>query len=72
MVTTTDFPFATLAARGAAVSNPGHLLKEPPNFDQPHDRNARMPVTTGATHDRVDDREHRIHCRLTSEVFGFL
>ncbi len=33
MVTTTDFPFATLAAWGAAVANPGHLLKQPPNFD---------------------------------------
>ncbi len=45
MVTTTDFPFATLAAWGAAVANPGHLLKQPPNFDQPHDLNARMPFT---------------------------
>ena len=37
---TTDFYFPTLAAWGAAVANHGALLSVPPNFDQPHDRNA--------------------------------
>ncbi len=37
---TTDFYFPTMAAWGAAVANHGHLLTAPPNFDQPHDRNA--------------------------------
>jgi hypothetical protein len=37
---TTDFYFPTLAAWGAQVANHGHLLASPPNFDQPHDRNA--------------------------------
>ena len=37
---TTDFYFPTMAAWGAAVANHGNLLAAPPNFDQPHDRNA--------------------------------
>jgi Phosphoesterase family len=37
---TTDFYFPTMAAWGAAVANHGGLLSAPPNFDQPHDRNA--------------------------------
>jgi hypothetical protein len=37
---TTDFYFPSLAEWGAAVANQGKLLVAPPNFDQPHDRNA--------------------------------
>ena len=44
---TTDFYFPTLAAWGAAVANHGALLAAPPNFDQPHDRNAWVHFAMG-------------------------
>ena len=44
---TTDFYFASLAAWGAAVANDGDLLAAPPNFDQPHDRNAWVHYAMG-------------------------
>jgi hypothetical protein len=45
---TTDFYFPTLAAWGAAVAQPvGGLLTAPPNFDQPHDRNAWVHYAMG-------------------------
>ena len=45
---TTDFYFPTLAAWGAAVAQPGGgLLAAPPNFDQPHDRNAWVHYAMG-------------------------
>jgi phospholipase C len=44
---TTDFYFASLAAWGAAVKNDGGLLSAPPNFDQPHDRNAWVHYAMG-------------------------
>jgi hypothetical protein len=45
---TTDFYFPTLAAWGAAVAQPvGGLLTAPPNFDQPHDRNAWVHYAIG-------------------------
>lgn len=44
---TTDFYFASLAAWGAAVKNGGGLLGAPPNFDQPHDRNAWVHYAMG-------------------------
>jgi hypothetical protein len=44
---TTDFYFASLAAWGAAVKNDGALLAQPPNFDQPHDRNAWVHYKMG-------------------------
>ena len=44
---TTDFYFPTLAAWGAAVANHGDLLAAPPNFDQPHDRNAWVHFAMG-------------------------
>jgi Phosphoesterase family len=44
---TTDFYFPTLAAWGAAVANHGGLLAAPPNFDQPHDRNAWVHYRMG-------------------------
>lgn len=44
---TTDFYFPTMAAWGAAVANRGHLLEAPPNFDQPHDRNAWVHYAMG-------------------------
>ena len=44
---TTDFYFPTMAAWGAAVANRGHLLAAPPNFDQPHDRNAWVHYAMG-------------------------
>ncbi|MFD6699492.1 MULTISPECIES: alkaline phosphatase family protein [unclassified Microbacterium] len=44
---TTDFYFPTLAAWGAAVANHGNLLAAPPNFDQPHDRNAWVHFAMG-------------------------
>ena len=44
---TTDFYFPTLAAWGAAVANHGALLSTPPNFDQPHDRNAWVHYAMG-------------------------
>jgi phospholipase C len=37
---TTDFYFPTLSRWGAVVRNGGNLLSAPPDFDQPHDRNA--------------------------------
>ena len=44
---TTDFYFPTMAAWGAAVENHGSLLTAPPNFDQPHDRNAWVHYSMG-------------------------
>lgn len=44
---TTDFYFPTMAKWGAAVANNGNLLAEPPNFDQPHDRNAWVHYAMG-------------------------
>ncbi|MDQ4212739.1 alkaline phosphatase family protein [Microbacterium sp. ASV81] len=44
---TTDFYFPTMAAWGAAVANHGSLLAAPPNFDQPHDRNAWVHFAMG-------------------------
>jgi hypothetical protein len=44
---TTDFYFPTMAAWGAAVANHGQLLEAPPNFDQPHDRNAWVHYAMG-------------------------
>lgn len=44
---TTDFYFAGLAAWGAAVANNGNLLVAPPNYDQPHDRNAWVHYALG-------------------------
>jgi hypothetical protein len=37
---TTDFYFPSLAAWGADVRPAGALLTAPPDFDQPHDRDA--------------------------------
>ncbi len=44
---TTDFYFPTMAAWGAVVANHGNLLAAPPNFDQPHDRNAWVHYSMG-------------------------
>ena len=44
---TTDFYFASMAAWGAAVADNGNLLQSPPNFDQPHDRNAWVHHSMG-------------------------
>lgn len=44
---TTDFYFPTMRAWGADVANNGALLSEPPNFDQPHDRNAWVHYRMG-------------------------
>jgi hypothetical protein len=44
---TPDFYFPTLAAWGAAVHNGGKLLEAPPDFDQPHDRNAWVHYRMG-------------------------
>lgn len=44
---TTDFYFPTMAAWGAVVANHGNLLSAPPNFDQPHDRNAWVHFAMG-------------------------
>jgi hypothetical protein len=44
---TTDFYFAALAAWGAAVATRSHLLTTPPNYDQPHDRNAWVHTRIG-------------------------
>lgn len=44
---TTDFYFASMAAWGAAVADNGPLLDSPPNFDQPHDRNAWVHHSMG-------------------------
>lgn len=44
---TTDFYFPTLAAWGADVQANGPLLAAPPDFDQPHDRNAWVHYKVG-------------------------
>ncbi|GAA4353024.1 alkaline phosphatase family protein [Microbacterium rhizosphaerae] len=44
---TPDFYFPTMSAWGAAVANSGNLLTAPPNFDQPHDRNAWVHYAMG-------------------------
>ena len=44
---TTDFYFPTLAPWGAAVADERALLAAPPNFDQPHDRNAWVHYAMG-------------------------
>jgi hypothetical protein len=44
---TTDFYFASMAAWGAAVADHGPLLRSPPDFDQPHDRNAWVHYSMG-------------------------
>jgi hypothetical protein len=44
---TTDFYFPTLAAWGADVQHGGALLAAPPDFDQPHDRNAWVHYRMG-------------------------
>jgi hypothetical protein len=44
---TTDFYFPTMDAWGAAVANHGKLLAAPPNFDQPHDRDAWVHFSMG-------------------------
>ena len=44
---TTDFYFSAMAAWGAAVSTHGPLLSSPPDFDQPHDRNAWVHYSMG-------------------------
>ncbi|MGO4102594.1 alkaline phosphatase family protein [Leifsonia sp. YAF41] len=44
---TTDFYFPTMAAWGADVADHGNLLAMPPNFDQPHDRNAWVHYAMG-------------------------
>ncbi|WP_028048355.1 alkaline phosphatase family protein [Cellulomonas sp. URHD0024] len=44
---TTDFYFPTMSAWGAAVANGGALLTQPPDFDQPHDRNAWVHYRMG-------------------------
>ena len=44
---TTDFYFPSLAEWGASVANHGNLLSAPPNFDQPHDRNAWVHYAMG-------------------------
>jgi phospholipase C len=44
---TTDFYFPTLAKWGAAVHQGTKLLSAPPDFDQPHDRNAWVHAKMG-------------------------
>jgi hypothetical protein len=44
---TTDFYFPSLAAWGADVRQNGPLLAAPPEFDQPHDRNAWVHARMG-------------------------
>jgi hypothetical protein len=44
---TTDFYFAAMRQWGAAVADHGHLLPAPPNYDQPHDRNAWVHYAGG-------------------------
>ena len=44
---TTDFYFPSLAKWGAVVADHGNLLSAPPNFDQPHDRNAWVHFSMG-------------------------
>jgi hypothetical protein len=55
---TTDFYFPTMGAWGAAVANSGKLLTQPPNFDQPHDRDAWVHYRMGdypAVVDQIDN-----------------
>jgi hypothetical protein len=44
---TTDFYFPSLAAWGADVAHGGKLLEVPPDFDQPHDRDAWVHYRMG-------------------------
>jgi hypothetical protein len=44
---TTDFYFPSLALWGADIANAGNLLTSPPEFDQPHDRNAWVHYRMG-------------------------
>ncbi len=44
---TPDFYFPTLAAWGAEIQKHGSLLAAPPDFDQPHDRNAWVHFKMG-------------------------
>ena len=44
---TTDVYFPSLAAWGAVVADAAGLLAAPPNFDQPHDRNAWVHYAIG-------------------------
>jgi hypothetical protein len=44
---TTDFYFPSLADWGAVVADNGAPLEAPPNFDQPHDRNAWVHYSMG-------------------------
>jgi phospholipase C len=44
---TTDFYFASMAAWGATIGSQGPLLSGPPDFDQPHDRNAWVHYAMG-------------------------
>jgi hypothetical protein len=44
---TTDFYFPTLASWGADVQSYGSLLEAPPDYDQPHDRNAWVHYAMG-------------------------
>ncbi len=44
---TTDFYFPTMAKWGAVVADHGTVLSAPPNYDQPHDRNAWVHYAMG-------------------------
>ena len=44
---TTDFYFPTMARWGAAAAAGGSLLTAPPDYDQPHDRNAWVHYAMG-------------------------
>ncbi|HEY5051461.1 MAG TPA: alkaline phosphatase family protein, partial [Acidothermaceae bacterium] len=44
---TTEFYFPTMKAWGADVADNGSLLDAPPNFDQPHDRDAWVHYAMG-------------------------
>src|SRR5450631_4227715 len=44
---TTEFYFPTMKAWGADVADNGSLLKAPPNFDQPHNRDAWVHYAMG-------------------------
>lgn len=55
---TTDFYFPTLAAWGAVIGGTEPLLANPPDFDQPHDRNAWVHYAMGdypAQRARIDN-----------------
>ncbi|WP_308468191.1 alkaline phosphatase family protein [Rathayibacter soli] len=55
---TTDFYFPTMVAWGADVADHGTLLTAPPDFDQPHDRNAWVHYAMGdypAVADQLDN-----------------